>query len=179
VQVISIKWGFFGCCFQHIEDQGYLYFSSAFSWAFHWFKCWCAPLHNKNESLSFYFKFWITNLQEYLPNMLELVECVIQSTFCEQVPAEEWWLWWGGGLLVGGLKGCYWWKTVWSTRVLHCYIQTENIEQWRVACSECTFTVYGGCCDNVLQWITLNSWEHMKPIVLFVQWLWNKCFQVG
>jgi hypothetical protein len=35
-------------------------------------------------------------------------------------------------LLVGGLKGCYWWKRVWHTRELHtrelhCYIQTENI----------------------------------------------------
>jgi hypothetical protein len=33
----------------------------------------------------------------------------------------------GGCVLVVGLKGCYWWKTVWRTRELHCYIQTENI----------------------------------------------------
>jgi hypothetical protein len=33
----------------------------------------------------------------------------------------------GGCVLLGGLQGCYWWKTVWRTRELHCYIQTENI----------------------------------------------------
>jgi hypothetical protein len=86
----------------------------------------------------------------------------------------------GESVLVGGLKGCYWSKTVWRTRELHNYIQTENIKQLRVACSECTSTVYCGCCDNVLQWITLNSSEHMKYFcLLFVQWLWNKCFQDG
>jgi hypothetical protein len=54
----------------------------------------------------------------------------------------------GGGavrvesVLVGGLKGCCWWKTVWRTSELHYYIQTENIiKQLRVACSECTCTV--------------------------------------
>jgi hypothetical protein len=79
-----------------------------------------------------------------------------------------------------GLKGCYWWKTVWHTSELHYYIQTENIKQLRVACSECTFTVFCGCCDNILDWITLNSSEHMKDYcLLFVQWLWNKCFQDG
>jgi hypothetical protein len=86
----------------------------------------------------------------------------------------------GESVLVGVLKGCYWWKTVWRTRELHCYIQTENIKQWRVACSECTCTVYCGCCDNVLHWITLNSSEYMKAYcLLFVQWLWNKCFKDG
>jgi hypothetical protein len=80
--------------------------------------------------------------------------------------------------LVGGLKGCYWWKTVWRTRELHYHIQTENIKQLRVACNECAFTVYCGCYDNVLHWITLNSSEHTKAYcLLFVQWLWNKCFQ--
>jgi hypothetical protein len=77
----------------------------------------------------------------------------------------------GDSLLVVGLKGCYWWKTVWRTRELHCYIQTENIKQLRVACSECTCTVYCGCCGNVLHWITLNSSEQMKAyFLLFVQW---------
>jgi hypothetical protein len=86
----------------------------------------------------------------------------------------------GESLLVGGLKGCYWWKTVWRIRELHCYIQTENIKQLRVACSECTFTVYCACCDNVLIWITLKSSERMKAYcLLFVQWLWSKCFQDG
>jgi hypothetical protein len=33
----------------------------------------------------------------------------------------------GESVLVGALKGCYWWKAVWRTRELHCYIQTENI----------------------------------------------------
>jgi hypothetical protein len=90
-------------------------------------------------------------------------------------------VWYGGEcVLVGRLKGCYWWKTVWRTRELHCYIQTENIKQLRVACSECTCTVYCGCYDNVLHWMTLNSSEHMKDFcLLFVQWLWNKCFQDG
>jgi hypothetical protein len=73
----------------------------------------------------------------------------------------------GESVLVCGLKGCYWWKTVWRTRELHCYIQTENIYQLRVACSECTCTVYCGCCGNVLHWITLNSSEHMTYFCLF------------
>jgi hypothetical protein len=107
----------------------------------------------------------------------------VQSAFHEKVPGVG-----GGGsgavrresLQVGGLKGCYWWKAVWRTRELHYYIQTENISQLRVVCSECTCTVYCGCCDNVLQWITLNSSEHMKDFyLLFVQWLWNKYFQDG
>jgi hypothetical protein len=40
-----------------------------------------------------------------------------------------WWLWCGSGgsFLVGGKKGCYWWKTVWRTKELHYYMQTENI----------------------------------------------------
>jgi hypothetical protein len=54
---------------------------------------------------------------------------------------------------------------VWRTRELHSYIQTENTKQLRVACSECTCTVYCGCCDNVLHWITLNSSEHLKHVV--------------
>jgi hypothetical protein len=33
----------------------------------------------------------------------------------------------GESLLLGGLKGCYWWKTVWRTRELHYYMQTENV----------------------------------------------------
>jgi hypothetical protein len=86
----------------------------------------------------------------------------------------------GESVLVGGLKGCYWSNTVWRIRELHCYIQTENIKQLRVACSECTCTVNCGCCDNVLHWITLNSSELMKAYcLLFVQWLWKKCFQDG
>jgi hypothetical protein len=98
--------------------------------------------------------------------VISLSKCYIQSAFHEKVPAPRS-LWCGsvgggGSLLLGGLKGCYWWETVWRTRELHYYIQTENIRQLRVACSECTFTVYCGCCDNVLHWITLNSSEHMK-----------------
>jgi hypothetical protein len=98
----------------------------------------------------------------------------VQSAYYETVPA-------GGEVgsgavrgecvLVGGLKGCYWWKTVWRIRELQCYIQTENIYQLGVACSECTCTVYCGCCDDVLHWITLNSSEHIKAYsLLFVQW---------
>jgi hypothetical protein len=30
------------------------------------------------------------------------------------------------------------------------------------ACRECTFTVYCGCCDNIVHWIPQNRW---KPIV--------------
>jgi hypothetical protein len=86
----------------------------------------------------------------------------------------------GESVLAGGLKGCYWWKSVWRTKELHYYIQTENIKQLRAACSECTFTVSGACCDIILHWITLNSSEHKKDLcLLFVQWLWNKCFQDG
>jgi hypothetical protein len=77
----------------------------------------------------------------------------------------------GECVLVGGLKGCYWWKTLWRIRELHYYIQTENIKQLRVACSEFTFTV---CCvwyGNVLHWITLKSSEHVKTYcLLFAQW---------
>jgi hypothetical protein len=73
---------------------------------------------------------------------------------------------------------CYWWKTVWRTRALHYYILTENIKQLRVACSEFAFIVYCGCCDNILyiesHWNHHNTW---KTCLLFVQWLWNKCFQ--
>jgi hypothetical protein len=77
----------------------------------------------------------------------------------------------GECVLVGWLKGYYWWKTVWRIRELHCYIQTENIKQLRVACSEFTFTVYCVWYGNVLHWITLNSSEHMKAYcLLFVQW---------
>jgi hypothetical protein len=104
----------------------------------------------------------------------------IQSAFYEKVPAGGCRLWCGAGecVLVGGLKGCYWSKTVWRIRELHCYIQTENIYQLRVACSECTCTVYCGCCDNVLHWITLNSPEPMKDFcLLFV--LWNKSFRMA
>jgi hypothetical protein len=38
----------------------------------------------------------------------------IQSAFYEKVPAGGCRLWCGAGecVLVGGLKGCYWWKTV-------------------------------------------------------------------
>jgi hypothetical protein len=76
----------------------------------------------------------------------------------------------GASLLLSRLKGLYWCKTVWRTRELHYYIQTES--------SECNCTVYCGCCDNVLHWITRKLSEHMKAYcLLFVQWLWNKCFQ--
>jgi hypothetical protein len=116
---------------------------------------------------------WNTDNMEPLSTQ----RAIVQSAFHEKVPAG------GAGsgafrgesLLAGGLKGCYWWKTEWRTRELHCYIQTENIKQLRVACSECTFTVYCGCCDNVLHWITLKWSEHMKAYCLLsVQWLWKK-----
>jgi hypothetical protein len=32
----------------------------------------------------------------------------------------------------------------------HYYTQTENIKQLRAACSECTCSVFCGCCDNIL-----------------------------
>jgi hypothetical protein len=97
-----------------------------------------------------------------------LLNTYIQSAFHEKVPAVS-----GGSgavrgesVLVGGLKGCYWSKTVWRTRELHYYIQTENIKQLRVACSECTFTVCCGCCDIMFyiesHWIHQNIWT---PIV--------------
>jgi hypothetical protein len=49
--------------------------------------------------------------------------------------------WTRGLLLVGGTTH-------------HSYTQTENIKQLRVACSECTCTVFCGCCDNILDSIT-------------------------
>jgi hypothetical protein len=66
----------------------------------------------------------------------------------------------GESVLVGGLQGCYWWKTVWRTRELHYYIQTENIKQLRVACSECTCTV-GVVIIFYIEshWIHQNTWK--------------------
>jgi hypothetical protein len=33
----------------------------------------------------------------------------------------------GKSVLVGGLKGCYWWKTVWRTRELHYYTDWKHL----------------------------------------------------
>jgi hypothetical protein len=38
--------------------------------------------------------------------------------------------------------------------LLHYYTLTENIKQLRVACSECTCTVYCKCCDDIIDCIT-------------------------
>jgi hypothetical protein len=69
---------------------------------------------------------------------------------------------WGESVLVGGLKGCYWWKTVWHTRELHYYIRTENINQLTVACSECTLASTVGV--EIMfyiesHWIHHNTWK--------------------
>jgi hypothetical protein len=69
---------------------------------------------------------------------------------------------WGGCLLPGGLEGCYWWE-VWHARVLRYYTQTENIEQLRVACSECTC----GCCDNILDEIAVPLWGNLKAVPIW------------
>jgi hypothetical protein len=55
----------------------------------------------------------------------------------------------------------------------HCYTQTENIMQLRVTCSECIFTVFCGCNNNIIDLITAglkmsNVRKHMKPCSLFV-----------
>jgi hypothetical protein len=55
----------------------------------------------------------------------------------------------GECLLPGGREGCSWWE-IRHARGLHCYKQTENIKQLRVACSECIFIVYCECSDNIL-----------------------------
>jgi spore coat polysaccharide biosynthesis protein SpsF (cytidylyltransferase family) len=68
------------------------------------------------------------------------------------------------------------------THQTHNYTQTENIKQLRVACSECSFTVFCGCSDNILDRITgdlrmSSSRQHMKAYCLLVVRLWNKCLQ--
>jgi hypothetical protein len=70
----------------------------------------------------------------------------------------EGWLLWcctGECSLPGGLEGCLWWEALCS-RELDCYTQAKNMEQLRDGCSECIFTVYCGCCDNILEWITCD-----------------------
>jgi hypothetical protein len=60
---------------------------------------------------------------------------------------------------------------------LHFYTQSENIKQLRVACSECTCTVFCGCCGDNLDWITgdinmSSVHKHMKACcMLFAEWL--------
>jgi hypothetical protein len=56
---------------------------------------------------------------------------------------------------------------------LHYCIQTENTEQLRVAGSECTCTLFCGCCDNILPWITCylkmsSVRKHMKALVRYL-----------
>jgi hypothetical protein len=53
-------------------------------------------------------------------------------------------------LLPGKLEGCYRWK--YDTPETYTTTLTENIKQLRVACSECTCTLYCGCSDNILDW---------------------------
>jgi hypothetical protein len=70
----------------------------------------------------------------------------LQSAFHEKVPAVErrWRLWCGsGGKFTGGwTKGLLLVEnSMTHQRVTLFYIQTENIKQLRVACSENTFTV--------------------------------------
>jgi hypothetical protein len=78
----------------------------------------------------------------------------------------------GESLLVGGLKGCYWSKTVWRTRELHYYVQTENIKQLRVACSERTFT----CTVGVVVIFYIEShWIHQNTWNTFVCCLFSGC----
>jgi hypothetical protein len=60
--------------------------------------------------------------------------------------------------------------------------QTENTKQLPVACSECTFTVYCRCSDNILDRSKgglETSSVHMKACCLLFVHLWNKCFQNG
>jgi hypothetical protein len=58
-------------------------------------------------------------------------------------------------------------------------------KQLRVACSQCNFTVYCVCSDNIPDWITgdlkqSSVREHKKSCCLSrVQFLWNRCFQDG
>jgi hypothetical protein len=110
-----------------------------------------------------------------------LVKCgLVQSSFHEKVPA--WLLWWGseGHFTSGWTKGLLLVENSMTHQGVTLLHTDWKHLQLRVACSECTFTVCCGCCDNVLHWITLNSSEHLKAYcVLFVQWLWNKCFQDG
>jgi hypothetical protein len=77
---------------------------------------------------------------------------MVQSAFHEKVPAG------GGGRLwcVSGGKCTGGWTKgmlLVENSMTHQGVtltQTENIKQLRVACSECTCTVYCGCCGNVL-----------------------------
>jgi hypothetical protein len=59
----------------------------------------------------------------------------------------------GECLLPGEIEGCCW-QVLRHARDLHYYTQTDNIKQLRAACSKCTFTVFCGCCDNILDRIT-------------------------
>jgi hypothetical protein len=62
-----------------------------------------------------------------------------------------WMLWCGVGVMF---------STRWTRRLLlvgimprqrlSLYTQTENVKQLRATCSECTLTVYCGCCDDTL-----------------------------
>jgi hypothetical protein len=58
----------------------------------------------------------------------------------------------GGCLLSGGLEGCYWWE-VQHARVTLLHTD-RTLKQLRVACRECTCTVFCGCCDNILHLFT-------------------------
>jgi hypothetical protein len=59
----------------------------------------------------------------------------------------------GECLISCGLESCYWWE-VRHARGLQHHTQFGNIKQLRVACSERNFTVYCGCSDNILHWLT-------------------------
>jgi hypothetical protein len=63
--------------------------------------------------------------------------------------------------------GCYWWKTVWRTRELHYYMQTEKnlaIESSQVVSSPVLCTVCVVLLFHIeLHWIHQNTW---KPIIV-------------
>jgi hypothetical protein len=71
-----------------------------------------------------------------------------------------------------------------DTPDLHYYTNTESIKQLRVVYSECSFTLYCECSDNILDSVTgdLNMSSVRKDVeaccVLLVD-LWKKCFQDG
>jgi hypothetical protein len=87
----------------------------------------------------------------------------------------------GGAVMVRYMGNVYYqveWRAVIGSKYdENYYTQTENVKQVRVACSECTCTVFCGCCDNILDWTIgdlkmLSVRKHMKTYcVMFVQWL--------